>query len=94
MQKVALNAARDSAVTANKMATELRNKKHPFSLFSIFCFKKHIRNLTKYSMRLLQSLVPKSKKVTINLISTLKKDQLRYTLSDFHADCYRVDGLF
>ena len=36
MQKVALNVASDSAVTANKMATELRNNKHPFVIILFF----------------------------------------------------------
>jgi hypothetical protein len=43
VQKVTLKAASDSAVTANKMATELRNKKHPF-VFNLHCLLLEIRS--------------------------------------------------
>ena len=81
MQKVALNAASDSAVTANKMATVLRNKKHPFVII-LYCLllKKQNRNLTKYSICLLHNPVSKSNRVPTNLIYTLKKDRLFYRL--------------
>ena len=66
MQKVALNAARDSAVTANKMATEQRNKKHPFVIiFYCLLLKKRNRNLTNYSMCLLHNVVSKSESLQI-----------------------------
>lgn len=74
MQKVALNAASDSAVTANKMATELRNKKYPFVIIVYFLLlKKQNNNLTKYSMRLLHNLVSISNRVPTDLIYKLKR---------------------
>jgi hypothetical protein len=74
VQKVALNAASDSAVTANKMATEQRNKKHPFVII-LYCLllKKQNRNLTKYSMHLLHNLDSKPNRVPTNVIYTLYK---------------------
>ena len=60
MRKVGSNATSDSALTANKMATELRNDNTSICVYSRPAVLKHqVIHLTKYSMSLLNNLILK-----------------------------------